>query len=890
MKYFGALSALFLLAACSGGGSDGSGGGDQSEDPVVVDYPLAFVRRSLSLEDDGGLTPDDVYSPAAFNPGAQLLLKDRATPSAPERVLTEGLFEDDDFVGGYDVKDLNTSADGTRLVFAMRAPEIEDADDDEQPTWNIWLYDLEENELRRVIQSDLIAEEGQDISPAFLPDGRIVFTSTRQRRSRALLLDDDKPQFSSLTEELQNEAFVLHVMEPDGTDIRQISYNQSHDLHPTVLNDGRILFNRWDNMGGVNNLSLYTLRPDGTDLSFHYGYHSQQTGTGQTDAAFVRPREMPDGRLLVTLRAPEGLTFGGDLVAIDSVEYTEAYSQPEGEGELQGQTSIAVEQVITDGSLSPHGLFASAWPFHDGTSRLLVSWSECRVLVEEDDDEEEETLLPRPCTEEWLDTGEPVPADPIYGLWIYDYQEGTQRPIVVAEEGEMISEGVTLEPRIEPEFLPEPVPGVDLDRELVQAGAGILDIRSVYDFDGVDILAGEDGAGIAELADPAITSAEFRPARYLRIVKGVGIPDDDVLDFDRSAFGRNGAHGMREILGYTPIQPDGSVRVVLPADTPLAISVVDADGRRIVGRHRSWLQLRAGEVRQCNGCHTADSEVAHGRADKQLEPAWNGAATSGIPFPNTEPALVAEMGETMAQLLARIAGEAELEGDITYADLWTDPAVRAKDPSSVIPYGELATPQPMSLTCQDNWEGNCRIVIHYPEHIQPLWERTREITDGAGAVLEDHTCTACHSARDADGMVRVPAAQLNLVDDPSPANADWMTSYVELLFDNPAQQLVGGALQNILVQDTDDNGNPLFETDEDGELILDSDGNPIPVMVTVDIEGVMGDSANGSRFFEMFEPGAGHGDYLEPAELRLISEWLDIGAQYYNNPFAAPVN
>jgi len=880
MKYLRALPVL-LLSACSGGGS--SSGGDQAEDPVVVDYPIAFVHRQLALEDDGALAEDDIYSPARFNPGAELVLKDRATPSAPETILTAGLFD-----GDYDVKDLNTSADGQRLVFALRAPEIEDADDDEQPTWNIWLYDLETNVLRRVIESDLIAEEGQDIAPAFLPDGRIVFSSTRQRRSRALLLDDNKPQFSSLTEELRNQAFVLHVMEPDGSDIRQISFNQSHDLHPTVLNDGRILFNRWDNMGGVDNLSLYTVEPDGTDLAFHYGYHSQQTGTEnadgeRTDAAFVKPREMPDGRLLITLRSPEGISYGGDLVAIDSVNYTEAYSQPEGEGELVGQASISVEDVITDGSLSPHGLFASAWPFHDGTSRLLVSWSECRVL-------EAETDLPRPCTEEWLDQDEVVPADPLYGLWIYDYAAGTQLPIVVAGEGEMISEGVTLEPRTPPAYIPEPVPGVDIDSELVQEGAGILDIRSIYDFDGEDILAGGDGADIPSLADPAVTSADLRPARYLRVVKAVGIPDDDTLDFDGSAFGRNRAQGMREILGYTPIQPDGSVRVKLPADMPLAISVVDADGRRIAGRHRSWLQLRAGEVRSCNGCHSGDSEVPHGRPDKEPAPAWAGAPTSGIPFPNTEPALVAEMGETMAQLLARIAGEASLEGDMSFSDLWTDPALRAKDPSSSIPYADLATLIPIPATCLDGWSSSCRSVIHYPAHIQPIWERAREITDAGGAVIADRTCTACHSTRDADGMARVPAGQLDLTSTASPVQADWMTSYVELLFDNPSQALVGGALVPVLVQERDGDGNPVIETDEDGNPILDSDGNPIPVMVTVDIDRLMDDSANGSRFFEVFEAGATHADYLEPAELRLISEWLDIGAQYYNDPFAAPVD
>ena len=53
-------------------------------------------------------------------------------------------------------------------------------------------------------------------------------------------------------------------------------------------------------------------------------------------------------------------------------------------------------------------------------------------------------------------------------------------------------------------------------------------------------------------------------------------------------------------------------------------------------------------------------------------------------------------------------------------------------------------------------------------------------------------------------------------------------------------------------------------------------------------------SASGSvaKFLRMFDgsyhPVPDHTGYLSTAELRLISEWLDIGAQYYNDPFVAP--
>ncbi|MCO1332771.1 hypothetical protein MO867_00330 [Microbulbifer sp. OS29] len=871
MKFLRAVPLLLLVAACSGGGSSGSGG-NQAKDPVVEDYPIAFVRRQLSIDEDGILLQDDIYEPYEFFAGAELILKDRATASATETIITADIFD-----GEYDVKDLNTSADGTRLIFAMRAPEIEDADDDEQPTWNIWLYDTDTATLSRVIESDLTAEEGQDIAPAFLPDGRIVFSSSRQRRSRALLLDDNKPQFSALIDSQQDPAFVLHVMEADGSDITQISFNQSHDLNPTVLSDGRVLFNRWDNAGGVDKLSLYTVNPDGSDLAIYYGYHSQNTGTEETQAIFNRPQEMPDGRLLVTLRSPSGITFGGDLATIDGIIYSEAYSEPEQSGELVGQASLTVGEVSTNDTISAHGTFASAWPFYDGTSRLLVTWSECRIV-------EAETEQLRTCPETLAEDEEVQLADPLYGLWIYDYIAGTQLPIVVAEEGEMISDGVILEPRTEPAYISDPVPGVDVDADLVQESVGILDIRSVYDF------GGEDVAGIEVLADPAQTSADLRPARFLRVAKAVGIPDDDILDFDRSAFGRNRSEGMREILGYTPIQPDGSVRVKIPADMPLAISVVDADGKRIFDRHYNWLQLRAGEVRSCNGCHTSDSEVPHGRTDMQVVPAWAGAPTSAAPFVNTEPALLAEMGETMAQLLARLVGEADLEGDLSYTDLWTDPAVRGKDVDILLSYSELTTLAPVATTCLADWSSNCRSVIHYEQHIQPIWELSREVLDGTGAVIADNTCTVCHSPVDAAGATRIPDAQLDLSASASTVNDAWFTSYAELLVDSPELELVNGILSPRLVQEYDDNGNPVFEVDEEGNPVLDINGDPVPVMITVNIASAMTDSAIESAFFTLFQNGGAHQGYLQDAELRLIAEWLDIGAQYYNDPFAAPVD
>ena len=66
----------------------------------------------------------------------------------------------------------------------------------------------------------------------------------------------------------------------------------------------------------------------------------------------------------------------------------------------------------------------------------------------------------------------------------------------------------------------------------------------------------------------------------------------------------------------------------------------------------------------------------------------------------------------------------------------------------------------------------------------------------------------------------------------------------------------------------------------------------LPTLVPVPVPPSM--RAAGARasatFFSRFDAGGSHAGWLTPAELRLIAEWLDIGGQYYNDPFMAPVN
>lgn len=869
------LAALAALAGCSSGGSVDIGSG-QSADPETLDFPIFYVKRSLPTQ-DGVLQQDDLTQLRDAVPDADLFRRDRASASAPERNLTASITGSN----RYDIRDLDISADGRKLAFAMRGPLAADMDEEDPPTWNIWEYDIVADTLRRVIASDIIAEEGHDVAPHYLPDGRIVFSSTRQKQAKAILLDEGKPQFEAQTDDRSESAFTLHVMSATGTNIRQISFNQSHDLDPTVLQNGRIMWSRWDNApGGRNGIHLYTANPDGTDMQLLYGAQSHDTGTDSEEVEFVRAREAPDGRILALLRPQTGTDFGGDLVYIDTRSYVENDQAVLASAGLQGpaQRRATPNEVRTIPGPSPGGRFASAYPLWDGSGRILVSWSQCRLL--------DATVTPAaivPCTTQRLADPNAQAAPPLYSIWMFDPGENTLQPVMSPVEGAYVTEAVAAQSRALPAVILDKSAPLDLDADLVGEGVGVMHIGSVYDFDGTDTATPDHRA----LADPRRTTADQRPARFIRLEKPVAQPDDDVRDIDASAFGASSF--MREILGYAPVEPDGSVKVKVPADVAFQISILDRDGRRISPVHRAWLQVRPGEVVNCNGCHVRSGQnpTSHGRSGL-FDPVNRGATTGGQPFPNTLAALSPNAGETMAQTRARLSCISSTNRcaamtpsvNVVYDDVWTDPAAagRAADASFAYSYGDagFTTPAPTSAECVQRWSGLCRITIHYERHIQPLWQKPRQQTDPAtGAVLVDDTCTVCHSTVDpANNQVRVPAGQLDLSAVASDEQALHLRSFRELLFTDNQQEVIMGALQDRLVPGPVD---PV---------------TGLPTQVTVPVPPSMsaGNARGSTRFFGRFAPGGTHAGRLSPAELRLLSEWLDIGAQYFNDPFLAPVN
>ncbi len=904
MRQTALLTAAAGIAAC-GGGDGVSIGNGQDPDPVVIDFPIAYIRAPIPVDVNGDFDQQDLREQITFDFGADLFYRDRASPSAEAVNITGELTQ-----GLAAIRDVEIAYDGSSLLFAMRFPFDPNLDEADLPTWNLWEYTFETAELRRIISSDLTAEIGHDIMPKYLPDGRIIFSSTRQTRSQAVLLDEGKPGFPAMDEDQNEFAFNLHVINDDGTGVEQVSYNQSHDLDPSLLSNGQIVFSRWDHAGPNNGVNLYRMNPDGQKTELLYGAQSHFTGTGGQEVQFMQPRELEDGRVMSLLRPFTDTEGGGELVSIDTMNYLEN-TQPTAPniGVLTGpaQEDATVNEVVTiPGEPSPGGRYSSVYPILDGTGRLLVSFSQCRLIEQLADDGDPNTVDTQivPCTDDRLanlfvqpdpnnpvtpDVGTFVVAPPLYGIWMYDPRDNTQRPVVTGEEGFMFTEVVAADPKAAPPAVPDGETNFAADPTLTDAGEGLLNIRSVYDFDGGAVL------DIEATADPVQTPAANRPARFLRIEKAVSIPDDDLVDLDNTDFGVTTLFGMKEIVSYAMIEPDGSVITKVPANVALAISVVDEYGKRITARHQNWIQVRPGQELKCNGCHVANSGLSHGRFEA-FDSAYAGAQVAGVEFPNTDPQwFVGDVGETMAEVRARITcatdgcSSTEASMNVLYTDVWTaDPVIRANNADIDYSYTDLMTQSPTTLACQQDWQSHCRSVINYESVIHPLWSLPRPqfddmgnpILDGNGVQI-DMQCTGCHAfpyIDPNDGVtVLPPAGQLELTDGLSVDEPNHLHAYRELLVTDNLQEVVGGALVDVL--------QPTGQVDIDGNPIL----APVPIGSPASVAGAR---ASGD-FFDRFEdPNANqsvnHYDILSGAERRLIAEWLDIGAQYYNNPFDVP--
>ena len=177
------------------------------------------------------------------------------------------------------ILDCDLSYDGTKVLFSWRRASGEG--------YHLWTVNVDGTELTQLTDG-----EWHDYNACWLPDGHIAFLTTRA------------PQFAYCW---HAPVGILHRMAPDGSQLRKLSANYLNDFTPCVLDDGRIIYSRWEYVDrpAIPIQSLWTINPDGTNLSGFFGNRVLSPGT------FMEARSIPGtGKIICTMTGHNGPTRG----------------------------------------------------------------------------------------------------------------------------------------------------------------------------------------------------------------------------------------------------------------------------------------------------------------------------------------------------------------------------------------------------------------------------------------------------------------------------------------------------------------------------------------------------------------------------------------------------
>jgi Hydrazine synthase alpha subunit middle domain/WD40-like Beta Propeller Repeat len=250
----------------------------------------------------------------------------KLSPISPDGVVTPIT----NFTGA-SISDPNVSFDGTRILFSMRPPGGQ---------WrNIYEINADGTGLRQVTSGG-----GHDYDPLYLPDGRIMFTS-----SRAGIMDEYN---HSPTEN-------LYTSDYDGGNLERVSFNQSDDFDPELLPDGRIVYTRWEHFGNFNRFPLFFTHPDGSGTFHEFGPHNRN---------FFHAVPTPDGRLI----AIESTEINGDAGPLAVLKLEDGPADPALGGNSTHWDRLNA-QINTDGEPWPYGAFK--YPHPIGGNRYVASYT-----------------------------------------------------------------------------------------------------------------------------------------------------------------------------------------------------------------------------------------------------------------------------------------------------------------------------------------------------------------------------------------------------------------------------------------------------------------------------------------------------------------------------------
>lgn len=483
--------------------------------------PIAFVKRN-----GHGLRGTNATMHSHMTGvGAAICVYDPAKPEEGAKTI----FEDKT---GF-IMDISPSYDGRRLVFTYKreVPKRRDSH-------HIWEINADGTGLRQITSGRY-----HDFNPVYLPDGRICFASTRV-------------ESYSLCQDFL--ACALYTVAPDGSDVRRIEYSTLCDVSPSVMDDGSILYTRWEYQD--KNIfcteALWTVNPDGTRVQLFYG------NTLTVPNALYGAKQVPGTRKVIAVMAAHHYPPLGAICLID---------RSLGHENVEGIVNITPE-VPYRPTVGKHWRETS-W----GPGDVFYPWSYTDPYPLEED-----LFL--------VSYGGPLKGGPQrYRLFVMDAQGN--KTLLYEDPQASCFCPVPLRPRQTPHRM---------------AGAPVVgnrpppaDPKGEARFFCLDVYQG--------LLDKGVTRGMVKELRVMSQLPKKYNTEGPRYSDHYPAIGE-GTYYVKYNYGTVPVAEDGSAYFTAPAGVELYFQALDKDGKE-VRRMGTVTQGTDGETQSCIGCHESRSHA-----------------------------------------------------------------------------------------------------------------------------------------------------------------------------------------------------------------------------------------------------------------------------------------
>ncbi len=441
------------------------------------------------------------------------------------------------------------SYDATRVLFAYakhypHVPDLRDkankANLPEDAFYHVFEMELASGKVRQLTRGRY-----DDFDARYLPDGDIVFLSTRKgtalqtcpTRTAATLAADLPDSYVRCGGDNYRPVpvFTLHVMDADGKNIRPISAFENFEWTPSVANDGRILYCRWDYIDRFNGhfFSLWSTNPDGTNAQLVYKNYTVRPQVASEAVA------IPGSQKLVFTASAHHSILGGSLVLLDRRRGTE---------EDAPIVRLTPEVPFPETEAWADHYYANPWPLSE--EFFLVGWADRR--------------LP-PHTR--VETQE---ANPVNAMGIYLYDAFGNQELLHRDPEISSGNPIPLRPR--------PKPPIYASQVADRADEGRFFVQDVY------------------------LGLEGIPRGTVKRLRIVAVPPKVQPHMNTPNLGVSTEDPGKYVLGTVPVETDGSAFFRVPSGVPVFFQALDSEGLA-VQTMRSLTYVQPQQTLSCIGCH-----------------------------------------------------------------------------------------------------------------------------------------------------------------------------------------------------------------------------------------------------------------------------------------------